>query len=297
MLQEIARRGRAVVAILHNPTALGFSLFDQLMMLDNKGQTTYFGPQDKMVDYMEYIGYRFPRDVRFNFVEWLVETMSGGGSAALRAARAEQGMDDESQQSEQKHETLPGEDFAALWSQKASLFAPDPGEVFQEDSSPLPSTQASNSNHAGFIKAIRVLMWFRTTSNYKSPSFVFPRLLDKVLFALLIMSLFWNIGNHSDPQSLQSTAAMLYFVVAVCGFGAAAVVPSLTLERPLFIRERNDGCFNPTTYWFFKLIQEAILAVLTSIIFSNILFWATGLSGSFWLFLVVFCESRTLQVT
>jgi len=290
MLQEIARSGRAVVAILHNPTALGFSLFDQLMMLDSNGQTTYFGPQHKMVDYMEHIGYHFPRDVRFNFVEWLVETMSGGGSAALRAARSEQGMADESQESEEKQEA-PGADFAALWSQNASSFAPDPGGVFEEESTSLSTPQESKNNHAGFVKAIRVLFWFRTTSNYKSPSFVFPRLLDKVLFALLIMSLFWNIGNYSDPQSLQSTAAMLYFVVAVCGFGAAAVVPSLTLERPLFIRERNDGCFNPTTYWFFKLFQEAILAVFTSIIFSNILFWATGLSGSFWLFLLVFCES------
>jgi ABC-type multidrug transport system ATPase subunit len=48
MLQEIARSGRAVVAILHSPTAFGFSLFDQLMMLDDKGRTTYFGPQHKI---------------------------------------------------------------------------------------------------------------------------------------------------------------------------------------------------------------------------------------------------------
>ena len=244
---------------------------------------------------MEHIGYHLPRDVRFNFVEWLSETMSGGGSAQLRAARSEQGMDIESQESEEKQETPPEEDFATLWYHNESSFLPDPEGVFEEESSPLPSPRESKHNHAVFLKAIRVLMWFRTTSNYKSPSFVFPRLLDKILYALLIMSLFWNIGNYSDPQSVQSTAAVLFFITAICGFGAASVVPSLTLERPLFIRERNDGCYNPPTYWFFKLIQEAILAILTSIIFSTILFWAIGLSGSFWLFLLVFCESYTLQ--
>lgn len=292
LLKEIARSGRAVVAILHSPTAFGFSLFDQLMMLDGNGRTTYFGPQRKILDYMESIGYHFPRDIRFNFVEWLSETMSGGGSTQLRAARSEQGMDIESQQSEGKEETPPEEeDFAALWSQHESSFLTEAEDMFEEDTSPPPSPQASKNNHAGFLKAIRVLMWFRTTSNYMSPSFVFPRLLDKILYALLIMSLFWNIGNYSDPQSIQSTAAVLFFITAICGFGAASVVPSLTLERPLFIRERNDGCYNPITYWCFKLIQEAILAILTSIIFSTILFWATGLSGSFWLFLLVFCKS------
>ena len=145
------------------------------------------------------IGYHFPRDVRFNFVEWLSEIMSGGGSAQLRAARSEQSMNIESQQSEEKEETPPEEDFAALWSQHESSFLPEAEDMFEEDSSPPPSPQASKNNHAGFFKAIRVLMRFRTTSNYISPSFVFPRLLDKILYALLIMSLFWNIGNYSDP--------------------------------------------------------------------------------------------------
>ena len=57
------------------------------------------------------------------------------------------------------------------------------------------------------------------------------------MFALLILSLYWDIGSSTDAQGMQSTASLLYFVMALCGYGAAAVVPSLTLERPLFIRE------------------------------------------------------------
>jgi hypothetical protein len=53
----------------------------------------------------------------------------------------------------------------------------------------------------------------------------------------------WKIGEGHDPQSIQSTATLLYFISALCGYGAAAFVPSLTLERALFYRELADGCY------------------------------------------------------
>ena len=55
-----------------------------------------------------------------------------------------------------------------------------------------------------------------------------------MLFGLLIVSLYWGIGSHSldgDPAAAQSTAGLLYFIMALCGFGAATVVPGLTLDR------------------------------------------------------------------
>jgi len=34
------------------------------------------------------------------------------------------------------------------------------------------------------------------------------------------------------------------------------VVPSLVLDRPLFYRETNDGCYGPFAYFTYKIIQE-----------------------------------------
>ena len=33
-------------------------------------------------------------------------------------------------------------------------------------------------------------------------------------------------------------------------------MPSLILDRPLFYRETNDGCYSPFAYYTFKLLQE-----------------------------------------
>merc|ERR1712023_2454 len=105
---------------------------------------------------------------------------------------------------------------------------------------------------------------------------------------LLAMSLYWGIGEEADVQSMQSTASCLYFFCALCGYGAAAFVPSLTLERALFYRERNDGCYAAWTYYLAKFIEEAVLCVLTSLLFSVIVFFALKLQGSFLVFALAY---------
>lgn len=76
---------------------------------------------------------------------------------------------------------------------------------------------------------------------------------------------------------VQSTAALLYFIAALCGYGAAAFVPSLTLDRPLFYRELADGFYSPLIYYLSKFIEEATLATLTSVLFSVIIFFGCSL--------------------
>ena len=78
-------------------------------------------------------------------------------------------------------------------------------------------------------------------------------------------------------QAIQSTSSLLYFVSALCGYGAAAFVPSLTLDRPLFYRELADGCYSPLVYYLSKFIEEAFLCVFTSLLFSVIVFFGVKL--------------------
>ena len=77
--------GRIVVATMHTPTALAFSLFDHLVMLKS-GSTIYDGPRAGCRGYMESeLGFEFPSDGRYSVVEWLVEiTSEDGGSSALQ---------------------------------------------------------------------------------------------------------------------------------------------------------------------------------------------------------------------
>jgi hypothetical protein len=54
----------------------------------------------------------------------------------------------------------------------------------------------------------------------------------------------------------------------LCRFGAAAYVPALSLEKPLYVRERNDGLYRPITYLLAKLFDELFITVFASLIFA-----------------------------
>jgi len=90
---------------------------------------------------------------------------------------------------------------------------------------------------------------------------------------------------------------VLYFFAALCGYGAAAYVPSLTLERPLFYRERADGCYTAVTYYLSKFIEEALLCTITSLVFSCVVFFAMKLQGSFVVFVVSYFLTAMVGIT
>jgi hypothetical protein len=58
------------------------------------------------------------------------------------------------------------------------------------------------------------------------------------------------------------------FSWVLCRFGAAAYVPALSLEKPLYVRERNDGLYRPITYLLAKLFDELFITVFASLVFA-----------------------------
>ena len=271
--------GRIVVATMHTPTALAFSLFDHLVMLKS-GSTIYDGPRAGCRGYMESeLGFEFPSDGRYSVVEWLVEiTSEDGGSSALKTAREKQVADVAAAsasatavavavaavQEREPTATLGGGekgddeeapppaaaslatavDFASAWEKYcakarqgsgheagdgekgAAASAKKESDAAAASSSGSAGTFAQPLPTAGFFRSISILWRYRSRKNYQSPEFIAPRLGDKVMFALLILTLYWNIGESTDAQGMQSTASLLYFIMALCGYGAAAFVPS-----------------------------------------------------------------------
>uniref|UniRef100_A0A7S0DUP1 ABC transporter domain-containing protein n=1 Tax=Amorphochlora amoebiformis TaxID=1561963 RepID=A0A7S0DUP1_9EUKA len=135
---------------------------------------------------------------------------------------------------------------------------------------------------------VKTIFRYRTLAHYSNGEFIGPRLGDKILFGLLILSLYFNTGDRKDIQTMQSVAGMLYFVVAILGYGAAAFTPSLSLDKPLFYRERSDGLYTTTTYFVAKFLEEAFVAIFTSLLFSIIVFFSVNLKGSFGVFFFVY---------
>jgi len=145
---------------------------------------------------------------------------------------------------------------------------------------------------AGPLTAVKVLLDTRGKKDYQSPDFLGPRIGDKVIFSLVVMSMYWGEGNSDDPQAIQSVSGVLFMITALCGYGAAAVVPTLVLDRPLFYREINDGCYGSLSYFAYKIVSEGFITIWTSLLFILVVYWAVGFQGNFGMMvLIYYCTS------
>mmetsp|Transcript_8433 Transcript_8433/g.22927 ORF Transcript_8433/g.22927 Transcript_8433/m.22927 type:complete len:622 (-) Transcript_8433:97-1962(-) len=270
LLKDLAREGATVIATVHSPTIFAFSLFDDLFMLQAGGRIIYSGAVADARAHFDAAGYPFPEDKGRSFPDWLVDTTSGHSEEELNS------------QPEQKQT-----DFAKVWEETKS------SERSKAHADTIASLKASPMDAKsvpmqgpGQLHALRTLLAYRMSAHYKDGEFLGPRIGDKVFLSVLTMTIYWGIGDKPDAKSIQSTAAVLFFFTALCGYGAAAFVPSLTLERALFYRERADGCYTAVVYYVAKFIEEAVLCTITSLLFSLIVFFAMHLQGSFLVFAV-----------
>lgn len=275
LLKALALDGCTVVATVHSPTSFAFSLFDDLIMLQSGGRVIYSGSISDVKPYFVSQGFPFPEEQGYSLPDWLVDTTSGfsgvieGDGTASGSLKAEF-------------------DFAGAWANsEASTKEKNAHEEIVKVAKASPSDfHTLPTTGPGQLHALRTLLAYRMSTHYRSGEFLGPRFGDKIFMSVLTMTLYWGIGDKKDAQSIQSTAAVLYFFAALCGYGAAAFVPSLTLERPLFYRERADGCYSAVTYYMSKFIEEAILCTITSLVFSVVVYFAMKLQGNFLVFVV-----------
>lgn len=114
------------------------------------------------------------------------------------------------------------------------------------------------------------------------------RIADKILFCFIIATLYLGIGDEFRDDNVYNLSALLFMWCTLPAFGAASYVPSLTLERALFYRERNDGLYRVITYLVAKILEEMILASVVSVVLAAIVWVVTDLTVDFWVFWVVY---------
>ncbi|GLC40038.1 hypothetical protein PLESTB_001517500 [Pleodorina starrii] len=275
-VQAVARGGITVVATLHSPTAFCFSLFDRLMMLVG-GRTVYFGPQDRRaVEYFQSCRPFLESDPERlggpgpNSAEFLVDIITEGDRDGKGPAFADA----------YESSPLAAENAAELAAHLATFqSAHVPPDLAKE-------LAVKGATVTPWWWAIRTYMKYRTRRHYCDPAFLLPRICDKAVIALLVMTLYWGTGDDLAPHNVLNLAAVLFMWSATQGFVAASYVPSLVLERGLFVRERNDGLYLPTTYLTAKMLDEIIVNAVASLGISAFTFYGIQLQNSFAVFYV-----------
>ncbi|CAL8464553.1 g4088 [Coccomyxa elongata] len=275
VVKQLVKSGITVCATIHSPTPYAFRLFDRMMLL-LRGRVVYFGPRgNEAVEYFKAAP----------LPEGQMMT-----SLAEGANEAEWIVDITTQADRQQR----GGMFADMYEASALKAANDEelDGMLKQNSSVNPATlkelSVKRATVTPFWWALWIMFRFRTAKNYKNGAFLGPRVGDKMIFSLLIFTLYFAIGKNFNPDNLINISAVLFMWSTLPAFGAAAYIPAIVLERPLFTRERNDGLYRVITYLVSKMLEELILAFVASLIFSCIVFYGVRLQGEWVLFWLVY---------
>ncbi|CAK0787534.1 hypothetical protein CVIRNUC_010754 [Coccomyxa viridis] len=291
MVKRLVKAGITVCATIHSPTPYAFRLFDKMMLL-LRGSLVYFGERGQQaVEYfsslpvgaIEGAQEAQPLQEGSNEAEWIVDITTQadrqGRSETFTKAYAD---------SELRQRNM--EQLGSAMQQHSSL-----------SKNTLKELSVKRATVTPFWWALYIMFKFRSTTNYVTGAFLGPRIGDKLVFSLLIFTLFFAIGKKFDEDNLVNIAAVLFMFTTLPAFAAASYVPSIVLERPLFARERNDGLYRVITYLCYKMLEELLLAIIISVVAACIVFYGVQLKGqwvAFWLtYLVTLANGIVLAYT
>ncbi|GAA5925630.1 hypothetical protein JCM3775_001459 [Rhodotorula graminis] len=124
---------------------------------------------------------------------------------------------------------------------------------------------------------------------YRDPMLMLSHYAVAVLAAGICAFLFRGITL--DIPGFQNRMGMIFFALALFGFGCLTTLATFSRERLLFTRERANGYYNPLTYFAAKLLFDVIpLRVIPAFVFGAIVYAPVGLVPeivSFWRFILV----------
>jgi len=270
VVKGLESSGVTICATIHSPSQYTFHLFDRLIMLV-RGQVVFFGPTTEATSFaMSTCPKVKEMSDGYNDAEFLVDLVT-------EADR--QGMG---------HEIADGYQKSSLRQQNEVTL--DKYINFDHQNASDEDIKAELSTKSATVTpwywGLRTLIKYRSPKNWKDPNFLGPRVFDKVLIGLLIMTLYLGKGDNYAENNLMNIASVLFIMVVLPAYGAASYVPALVVERALFVRERNDGLYYTVTYLLSKIGDELLVAALTSCGMTAFVFFGVQLRGEwvcFWI--------------
>lgn len=278
-VRKLARQQVAVISTIHTPTTYCFAQFDRLMLMA-QGRVVYFGacgpPALTYFAGMDLI----PRegDSPAEGVIDLVTSIQEDGGVDMLANKFER-----SKVAEENAATI-----------KALLAEAPAGGV--GDLGTSGDSRAGRATVTPGWYAALVFLRYRTVRNYVSFGFLGPRVLPSLLFTTLMAFLYQGQGAANSVMSLVNVTSLNFMWVVVPAFAAGAYTPTISLERTLFYRERNDGMFRTSTYLACKMVEELTIMALYSVGVAALVFYIVQLKGSFPLFWLVFLTANAISV-
>lgn len=257
-LRKLADAGQAILCTIHQPSAVLFENFDELILLKSGGRVVYAGElgkdSEKLIKYFESNGgFECPSDA--NPAEWMLEVIGAGNP------------------------DYEGQDWGDTWQQSKN---------FQEQTKEM-GQMIEGRRHVEHSKNIQddreyaMPIWTQTSAvvkrsfiaYWRTPNYIMGKMILHIFTGLFNTFTFWKLGFASiDMQSRLFTIFMNLTISP----------PLIQQLQPVFINSRNifqSRENNAKIYSWFAWTTAAVLveipyAIVAGAIYYNCWWWGIG---------------------
>ncbi|CAI7605918.1 unnamed protein product [Penicillium glandicola] len=276
-LRKLAEHGQAVLCTIHQPSAMLFQQFDQLLFLARGGKTVYFGPvgdnSSTMLEYFESNGARKCADAE-NPAEYMLGIVNAG-------------------------QNNKGQDWFDVWKQsnESKQVQTELERIHKEKENEHPDTDDSSQSHSEFAMPF----WFQINQvtyrvfqqYWRMPSYVLAK------WGLGICSgLFIGFSFYDAKTSLQGMQTIIYSLFMICTiFSSLAqqIMPVFVSQRSLYEgRERPSKSYSWKAFLIANIVVEIPYMIVMGILTYACYFYAvvgvpdSATQGTVLLFCIVF---------
>lgn len=256
LLHNIAKQGVCVVAVIHQPSAQVWELFDNVMFM-TKGKLVYHGPVDGVVEYFASRGYMCPSQYTpADYILFLLQTLGDGAVADLIS------------------EYRP-----AMQRTKDMIIQGRLAGGVHRVITPF--------KRAGAGVQFKELVKREYRSTTRDPVVVYLRIAIALVFGTLIGFLLFQVGKQPGGAANASHVGLVasLAIFAMTSSGQALLV-AYAAERPIAIREYGSGFYSIFVYSVSKDVLEIPMVTIGVLIYLTLGYFLGALQGNFLLLLL-----------
>ncbi|KAL4238380.1 hypothetical protein ACF0H5_003089 [Mactra antiquata] len=258
-LRDLARRGKIVLLTIHQPNSDIFHMFDQIGIM-SQGEMVYCGPSKELVPYFTTLGY--PCDKYTNPLDRYVDVAS---------------IDRRNKEKEYNSKKRVDSLVEAFNNSKLHHTTVQTIQKIHQQPRPKVNVRQKGPHYGRIILTLLSRMnknLFRDRKDYFARIFLLP------LFMVFIIIFLGRLGH--TYKSIQDRIGLIYN--ATTGPPFMGIINSVALFvclRDLYYRECRDGLYGTGTFLVAYSIHVIPLQILSTLIFSSIIYWVTGMNPNF----------------
>ncbi|OQU96073.1 hypothetical protein CLAIMM_02209 [Cladophialophora immunda] len=245
LLEKLRDNGQAILCTIHQPSAMLFQRFDRLLLLADRGRTTYFGPIGEscktVIAYFERNG-ALPCPNGANPAEWLLNITGGGRDPSYRCD-----ID-----WPQVWKSSP--EFQAVHAELDDLEAKRP-QMMDQLSAEKDDQDSYRSYAAPFWLQYYEVQKRVFQQYWRTPSYIYSKLVLCAASALFIGFSFFDAKN--TRQGLQNQMFGLFMLLTIFGQLVQQIMPLFVTQRSLYeVRERPAKTYSWKAFMLSNIVAE-----------------------------------------